>query len=201
MSKRKLLTNAVNLFKKNKEQPKIESSSGKFEVDNLSVEDFKLILKYGKSSDTIGKYKCCPFVELPYGLIKRELPNLQKQAKFYEMILLVLNHQYRSVDLSNATGNELMAFLLWLKEQQERLNLLELNYLSSDPDPKMVAAGIHQLNELGELPTIDSLAGNDILKYEAIEALPYFRVYEKLKLEKIMRDINKRYEEIIKNTK
>ena len=140
-------------------------------------------------------------VSLPYGLIKRDLPQLQKQARFYDCVDLVLRHTYKDLDLSKATGNELMAFLLWIKEQQERLNALELNYLSSDPDPKMVAAGIHKLNDMGELPTIDNLAGGDLLKYEAIEALPYFRVYEKLKLNKIWSEINKQYEEIVKNTK
>ena len=170
-------------------------------LDNLSAEQFDFILKYGKPSNKVLDYEAADFVSLPYGLIKRELPTLLKQAKFYKCVELVLKHTYKDLDLSKATGNELMAFLLWIRQQLDRLSILELNYLAQDPDPKMVAAGIHKLNEMGELPTIDNLAGGDILKYEAIEALPYFRVYEKLKLNRIWSDINKNYEEIIKNTK
>lgn len=171
------------------------------DLDNLSKEEFEFILKYGKPSNQVLNYIADDFVSLPYGLIKRELPQLMKQAKFYKCVELVLKYTYKDLDLTEATGNELMAFLLWIREQLERLSILELNYLSQDPDPKMVAAGIHKLNDMGELPTIDNLAGGDILKYEAIEALPYFRVYEKLKLNRIWSEINKNYEEIIKNTK
>lgn len=204
MLKRKFLIDAVkrllNVSRETLAEPEAEVS-GRFELDQLTTEDFNKILKFGKPQNKVLGYEAAEFVSLPYGLIKRDLPQLQKQARFYDCVDLVLRHTYKDLDLSKATGNELMAFLLWIKEQQERLNALELNYLSSDPDPKMVAAGIHKLNDMGELPTIDNLAGGDLLKYEAIEALPYFRVYEKLKLNKIWSEINKQYEEIVKNTK
>ncbi len=171
------------------------------DINTLTMKDFNRILKFGKSQDFIGKYKSIGFLELPYGLIKRELKLLQKQEKFYEMIEAVLKFQYPNLNLSKASGNEQMAFLLWIREQLEFINAIELNYLSSDPDPKMVAAGIMELDELEALPTIDQLAQGNILNYQAIEALPYYRVYEKLKLEKKLRDINQRYEEIVKNAK
>lgn len=199
MQKRKsLIARVKGLFSREAEIPLPEQETS-LNLDEITIEQFQQILKYGKSSNRIAGYESLDFVQLPYGLIKRELPILQKQGKFAEMVDLVVRHQFPDADIRKATGNELMSFLLWIKEQQERINTIELNYLASDPDPKMVAAGIHQLNEMGEIPTIDQLAKGDILKYAEIEALPYYRVYEKLKLEKIMNDINKRYEEIIKN--
>lgn len=173
-----------------------------FELNNLSAKDFERLLKFGKPSNKVGPYESKDFVELPYGLVKKDIPNLQKQELFEDIILAVLNSQFDEVDLADISGNELMAFLLWIKQQIQFIYDIELNYLSSDPDPKMVAAGIHLLaQELGELPTIDQLAGGDVLKYDLIEALPYYKIYEKLKLEKLSNEISKRYEEIIKNTK
>ena len=81
-------------------------------LDNLSAEQFDFILKYGKSSNKVLDYEAADFVSLPYGLIKRELPTLLKQAKLYKCVELVLKHTYKDLDLSKATGNELMAFLL-----------------------------------------------------------------------------------------
>ena len=172
----------------------------KFDIDNLTTKDFNRILKFGKAKNSIGKYESKKFIELPYGLVKRELPLLQKEAKFQEMVLAVLNCQFDDVNINDISGNDLMSFLLWIKSQLEFIFAIELNYLATDPDPKMVAAGLHRLSELGELPTLDQLAQGDILKYDLIEALPYFKVYEKLKLEKITGEIRKNYEEIIKNT-
>lgn len=169
-----------------------------FYIEGLSAEEFNQILKYGKTSNVIGQYESKKFIELPYGIVKRELPILQKGSKFQEMILAVLNCQFENVNIDNVSGNDLMAFLLWIKQQLEFIYSIELKYLSTDPDLKMMAAGLHKLNELGELPIIDQLAKGDILKYDLIEALPYFKVYEKLKLDKINSEISKAYEEIIK---
>lgn len=172
----------------------------KFNIDKLTTKDFNRILKFGKAKNTIGKYESKKFIELPYGIVKRELPLLQKEARFQEMVLTVLKCQFEDVNLNAVSGNDYMAFLLWIKSQLEFIFAIELNYLSTDPDPKMVAAGLHKLNELGELPVLDQLAQGDILKYDLIEALPYFKVYEKLKLDKITGEISKSYEEIIKNS-
>ena len=115
-----------------------------------------------------------------------------------EYILLILEAQYDSVNLAGVTANEIMAFMLWIKKQQEHIYKIEEMYLSSDPDPLAVAAGIHKLNEFGALSTIHQLAGSDPLKHAAIEALPYYKIYEILKLEKINKEIGKSFAELSK---
>lgn len=186
--------------KKKQEEPKIKQES-KVDFTTVSAKDFQRMIKYGKPSDTIGPYKSKAFIELPYGVVKKDLPILQKQDLVQESIELILNCQFENVNFSLVSGNEIICFLLWIKEQQEFINMIEQNNLSSEPDAELAAAGIHSLDEFGSFVTIDSLSNGDILKHSEIEKLPYYKVYEKLKLDKIQREIEKAYNEIIKNKK
>lgn len=165
--------------------------------DGLSADDLERVMKYGRSSDTLGGYRSQKFVELPYGIIRKDLPTLQKKALHLDYVVLILGCQHGDLDLSGVTANEIMAFMLWIKEQQDHIYKLEKAYLSSEPEAEMIAAGVHRLDEMGALSTIHSLAQGDILRHPAIEALPYYKVYEVLKLEKINRDIQKAHTKIM----
>ena len=186
-------------WKKKKPIEKFETYSSKIDFSTVSVKDFERMVKYGKSSDTIEKYKSKAFIELPFGMVKKDLPLLQKQELLQESVNLILECQFGKVDLSGVSGNEFLQFLLWIREQQSFLSMIEKNNLSSPPEPELMAAGIDRLDEFGSYVTIDSLAKGNILEHERIEKLPYFKVYEKLKLDKIQRDIEKAYLEIMKH--
>jgi len=186
-------------WKKKKPIEKFETDSSKIDFSTVSLKDFERMVKYGKSSDTIGKYKSKAFIELPFGIVKKDLPLLQKQELLQESAYLILECQFGKVDLSGVSGNEFLQFLLWIREQQSFLSMIEKNNLSSPPEPELMAASIDRLDEFGSYVTIDSLAKGNILEHERIEKLPYFKVYEKLKLDKIQRDIEKAYYEIMKS--
>ena len=49
--------------------------------------DLDFILKYAKSKNTIGKYEALPFIHLPYGIVKKDLPALLKQEEILKAIL------------------------------------------------------------------------------------------------------------------
>lgn len=168
-----------------------------FNPNEIATSDFQMMLKFGKASEIIGKWKSRPFIELPYGIVKKDLPNYQKQGLVLETIELILNFQFNDFKIGKASGNEIACFLLWIKDQQEFIRNIELHNLQSEPDTEMLAAGVNRLNEFGELSTIDGLANGNILNYKKIESLPYFEVYQKLKLDKTLRDINKNYEKIM----
>lgn len=173
----------------------------KIDFSTVTQKDFERMIKYGKPSDTIGPYKSKAFIELPYGVVKKDLPLLQKQGRDQEAIELLLECQFEKVDISQVSGNEYLCFLLWVKEQREFINNIEMNNLSSIPKPELMAAGIERLDEFGSYVTIDSLSSGNILNHSKIEKLPYYKVYEKLKLDKIQREIEEAYAEIIKNKK
>lgn len=167
--------------------------------DGLTPEDFVRLLKFGQPSNKILKYESLDFMLLPYGLIKKDIPLLQKQNRYVDVIVAVLESQYSSVDLSKATGNELLSFLIWIKSQQDFISNIESKFLARPPKPELVAAGIAKLDEFGVLPTIDRLAKGNILDYERIEKMQYYKVYEKLKLDTVQQDIQEAHEELIKN--
>lgn len=176
-----------------------ETTSIDINFDGLTPEDFVRLLKFGQPSSKILKYESLDFMMLPYGLIKKDIPLLQKQNRYVDVIVAVLESQYSSVDLSKATGNELLSFLIWVKSQQDFISSIESKFLARPPKPELVAAGIAKLDEFGVLPTIDRLAKGNILDYERIEKMQYYKVYEKLKLDTVQQDIQEAHEELIKN--
>lgn len=152
------------------------------------------IRRFGKRSDSIGGFRSKPLVELPYGLVRIDLPKIDDGL---EQVQAVMQNQFPEFDIKNHSGNEIMYFLLWLGEQVGFISELEERFLSSDPEPEMLAAGVGKLNEFGAYATVDSLADGDILKHDAIMQLPYYAVYQKLKLDKVNREIEKAYQKII----
>lgn len=187
-----------NLFKRKKAKSHTAPADPHLGFKGLSMADLDLIQRFGKASNSLGGYTSKPFVELPYGIVRKDLPTLQKKELHLEYITMILEAQYERVELSGVSANDIMSFLLWIKQQQDIIYHIEEQHLSSDPDPLAVAAGVHKLDEFGALSTIHQLAGGDPLKHAAIEALPYYKIYEILKLEKINKDISKAYAELSK---
>lgn len=200
-----------NIFRK-KKQPAL--SSTEVTVDHSSPlvinlagvtqEQIDYIFKYGKGSNSLGGYESLPFTDLPYGVVRKDMITLQKKELHAEAIMLLLNCQHENVKLKNITQNDIFSFMVWIKKQHDKIATLEMHYLKSDPDPHMMAAGVHRLDEFGALATIHALALNDMSKHAFIEQSPYYKVYEVLKLEKVQREIQKAYAEITKpkqNTK
>lgn len=179
-----------------------ENELNNYESDNLNIndivtKDFQLMLKFGKASNVIGKYQSKPFIELPYGLIKKDLPAYQKQELLGESIELIMQNQFEDFKVSKASANEVIGFLLWIKEQQTFIKNIEEQNLQSEPEPEMLVAGIHRLNEFGIATTVEKIAKDWNMKPEEVEAKPYFKIYEKMKMDKIQGEINKSYQKIL----
>jgi len=156
------------------------------------------IFKYGAGSNTLGKYECKKFTELPYGVVRKDMITLQKRDLHAEAIQLLLECQYPKVNLKGVTQAEIFNFMVFIKKQHDKIFNMEKFYLKTDPDPHLIAAGVHRLDEFGALATIHTLAMNDISKHPYVESLPYYKVYEVLKLEKVQKEIQKAYAELVK---
>lgn len=159
------------------------------------------ILKYGKPTDSLNGYQSKSLLYLPYGLVRITLPALQKENRHDAVIDTIMKNQHKGFKLDGASTNDKMAFYLFVKKELETIQFLERTYMSGDPEPELVAAGVANLNEFGAFASVHALAKGDILKHEAIEALPYFQVYQTLKLNKINADIEKKYIHIKNQTK
>lgn len=173
-------------------------------LSGITQAQLDYIFKYGAGSNKLGKYECKKFVDLPYGVVRKDMITLQKRDLHAEAIQLLLECQYSKVNLKGITQTDIFNFMVFMKKQQDKIFNMERFYLKSDPDPHLIAAGVHRLDEFGALATIHTLAMGDISKHPYIENLPYYKVYEVLKLEKVQKEIQKNYAEIIKpkqNTK
>jgi hypothetical protein len=167
--------------------------------ETMNEAQLDMILKYGKASNRLGRYELPKLIYLPYGLVRIEIPVLQKKNDHDEVIRRLLRHQYpdEPIDLNGVTGNEVLSFYLFVRKELERIQNLEAINLSGEPDAKMLIAGIKQLDEFGGLATVHTLAQNDPLRHAGIKAMPYFEIYQILKLNKVTRDIDKRYAELV----
>ena len=66
--------------------------------------------------------------------------------------------------------------------QQQYIDLVtrEKKFLSHDPEPEELEAGLENLGKFGRLMTVDALSGGDILRHNQIIELPYSRIFTKL---------------------
>lgn len=167
-------------------------------LSGITQAQLDYIFKYGAGSNKLGKYECKNFVDLPYGVVRKDMITLQKRDLHAEAIQLLLECQYPKVNLKGITQNQIFDFMVFIKKQHDKIFNMEKFYLKTDPDPHLMAAGVNRLDEFGALATIHTLAMNDISKHPYIENLPYYKVYEVLKLEKVQKEIQKAYAELVK---
>lgn len=165
---------------------------------NSIDEDYLFIKKYSKPVGELCGIKLEDITHLPYKNIKETIPNLFENSQFEEAIELVLNKKVSLNKIKKQKNSKKLLFLFWIRKQYERINEIEEQYLFSPPDSKLMQAGIKELDVLGNLNTIDNLAGGDILKWNKIESLSYDMIFNKMLKNTIESRINKKLVEINK---
>lgn len=165
----------------------------------VGEELYNFVKKYGKRTNILFDVELEPLIYFPYGFVKIDLPSLLNENNIDEIINLICN--IKDISVKKITDKEKISLTLWLIDELEAIGSLEQNYLSSQPEPELIASGIDELNVFGELNIIDSLAGGDILKWEQVKQLPYHSVFDKLRKDNIERKINKNYNKIISKKK
>ena len=168
-------------------------------LNEISQTDFDKMLKFGKASNKVAGFTSKRFVELPYGLVKIDLPNMQmqKEPDVMGIVELIFKEQYPEFDISDATGNEIVSFMLWVKSEQEFINRLEELNLSSEPEVELLAAGINEMNQFLGWNAVRALAkefGKDPFEVKDWE---YHKVYLFLKMDTVSAKIDKKYRKII----
>lgn len=162
--------------------------------------DLAVILRSGKRTNSLLGVEFEKLIYLPYWTVKVEIKELLKEGKLSELILLLLRKKGKElslIEISKENHKKLLSFILWIKDEIEQISKLEAEYLQGEPDNDMINAGVRDFDELGEINTIDNLAGGDILKWDAVKELPYYQVFDKLRKQTIENKFNKRYQKII----
>ena len=171
------------------------------ENDNLNSSDIELMFKYGKSSNIVGGFESVSFMELPYAMIKRDIVYLLKENSINEVLELIFKPQFKSFNINKVKEAEKISFIIWINEQLERIFKIEEQFLQSEPEPELIASGIDRLNEFGINPLMEKIAKDWNKTPEEIEQYPYFKIYQKIKMDKVQSEINKRYQKIIEEKK
>lgn len=169
------------------------------DLNKISVEDFNFLIKNGNRSSKLLNFDFESLIHSSWEIVKEKIPYFfginDYEGIIYEMFLdrkfYVFKNDVEKIDLKSA-----MAFILWLIDELKSISEIESNYLRSDPDIKLLQAGINKLDQFGVINTLDNLAKGDILKYDLIRELPYNVVFDKQYLEVTKSEIEKKLSKI-----
>lgn len=152
-----------------------------FKLFLLSLPDFEGIKKYAKRTNRLCNVECSSLIELPFMVLKRDLPNLINDGEYEKAMLLVLRCFDKRVTLSKVVKednfNKTM-FLFWMYDEFEKINKLEREYLSGSTSKKLRNAGIDKLNVFGYFNTIDSIAREYGYKHSEVEKMKYSLIFD-----------------------
>lgn len=165
----------------------------------ITEEDFNFLIKNGKRSSILFNFDFETIIHSSWGLIKEKLPELLTKGDLEQLFFLMLKERGINVfliDIQRLDLKEVISFYLWIVDELKSIRELESNYLRSDPDIKLMQAGISKLDKFGLLNTLDNLAKGDITKYDLIRKTPYNVVFEKQYMEVEKSGIEKKLSKI-----
>lgn len=168
-------------------------------LKQINQEDFNFLVKNGKRSSILLNFDFESLIYCKWGFVKETLPELFLKNDFEQLFFLILKDRGLFpffIDVQRISINEAIAFILWLIDEMKSITELETQYLSSDPDVKMLQSGIKKLDKFGNLNTLDNLAKGDILKYDSIKQIPYNVIFDKQYMEVTKSEIEKKLSKI-----
>lgn len=129
--------------------------------------------------------------------LKETAPILIKTGNFEKLIIEAFKDRGIGIfysDVNNADYNECLYFIFWVIDEIQAINKMEADNLSADPDVKLLAAGINEMNQFGDLNTIDSLVIGwcGAYTHEEVKNMPYHFIFDKQLKTKVETNINKK---------
>jgi len=168
-------------------------------LSQINQEDFNFLLKNGKRSSILLNFDFESLIYLKWGLLKETLPDLFAKNDFEKLFFLMLKDRGVNLflnDIQKIEVNKAMSFILWIIDELKKINELETTYLKSDPDSKLLQAGIHKLDQFGLMNTLDNLARGCPWDYDKVRELRYSVVFDKQYMEIIKSEIEKKLTKI-----
>lgn len=170
-------------------------------LQGISPMHYKFIKKHSKRTGRLCGVTLTDITDLPYQVLKHDVPNLFEQNKLELAIHLVLKHYQKNITFTKvrkAPNNKKLLFLLWIRDQYETINQVEKKYLHNPPNAKQLQAGVQQLDVLGDINTIDNLSQGKIWMWEHIRQMKYSDIFNKMLKTTLENKINNKLIEINK---
>lgn len=168
-------------------------------LQQISQDDFNFLVKNGKRNSKLLNFEFDSLIYCKWGFVKETLHDLFLKNDFEQLFFLMLKDRSQHpffIDVQRIDLKDAVSFILWLIDEMKSINELESQYLRSDPDIKMMQAGIQKLDKFGNLNTLDNLAKGDILKYDLIRNTPYNVIFDKQYMEVTKSEIEKKLSKI-----
>lgn len=168
-------------------------------LQQINQDDFIFLVKNGKRSSKLFNFDFESLIYSKWGFVKETLPDLFLKNDFEQLFFLMLkdrNQNHFFIEVQRISINDAIAFILWLIDEMKSITELEGQYLRSEPDIKMLQAGINKLDKFGVLNTLDNLANGDILNYDSIRNTPYNVIFDKQYMEVTRSEIEKKLAKI-----
>ena len=172
-----------------------ELLTGAVEVD---AQTYFTILTSLKPKPELHGVNLTPITEQPYKNIIT-IENLLKRVpeRPYSKIEIAAVLFNIDTDIIDEVGIvEFYAAFNEIHNQYTALVERENRYLSYDPEPEEIEAGMESFQKFGRLMTVDAIAKGDLLKHEQVINLPYSRVFTKLYMERERSEFQRRYHQI-----
>jgi len=161
----------------------------------IGVDEFTFLFKNSIRKSNLLNHEFESLHLSSWKFVKEIAPQLIKLGNFEKLIIEIFKDRGIGIfpaDVNYSDYNECLYFLFWIIDEVKHWNETESKVLSAEPDVKLLAAGINELNQFGDLNTIDSLANGDVLKYEEIKMLPYHVIFDKQYKTNIENNINRK---------
>lgn len=165
----------------------------------LTQEERNLYFKVGIQSRELGAYEIKELTKYPYWFIKVELPDLIKDFRLTEVLERLVNYNGLELDIYEVDLKQQQSVICYVVGMLNKIYELEKAQLSSQQKPEVIAAGIAEFDIFGEMNVIRSLAKNGILEHDLIKQKPYSEIFEELLYNKIQRNFDEKYSEIMRN--
>lgn len=166
-----------------------------------SLENYGFIKKYAKKTGNFIGLNLEDLTDLPYETLKNTIPDLFDSGNFEKAIFEIVKHYRKNITFDKVRrqkNSKKLIFLLWVHEQYKKIGDMEAKYLYTPPETKLLQAGIRELDVLGDINMVDTLANGDVLKWNEVRQLPYSTVFNKMLKNTIEARINKKMIEINK---
>lgn len=166
------------------------------DFQTISQDDFNFLVKNGKRNSKLLNFDFESLIYSSWGFVKETLPYLFAKNDFEELFFLMLKDRGQKIfclgDVRRVSVVDAMVFILWLIDEVKAINELEGQFLKSEPDAKMINAGIHKLDQFGIKNTLDNLTKGNIWEYDKIRNMPYNDVFDKQYMDVIKSEVEKK---------
>ncbi len=122
-------------------------------------------------------------------LLKKYI-NQKDLLGFLKLMYGIDEKQFIKLDAYNA-----FASWKWITNEIKKLVEIEVQELEEEIPDELKDAGIEEMQRFDYTPALDKMAGGDLTRYDEFLNLTYAKVFRKMVMEKVLREINEKYKE------